>query len=395
VRGLLEEQPEAWREELARKTEVWRTWLSSPPEDDDDDDAAEGDLYGDVEDFEEEGDETPAALDPPLSEDEPLRLRTRVTSAREDAIALLLVALVRDNVQIGAFYLRRLVWMRPLFHARPERTEERLERSDEDRLLLDSAVKSSDGFFTTFFVSPYSKFIARWAARRGLTPNQVTTASMLIGAAAAGAFAVGERWGLVAGAVLVHLAFVTDCVDGQLARYTRSFSRLGAWLDSVFDRAKEYLVMAGLAIGSSRMGDPVWLLACAAIGLQTIRHTSDFAYMATRRRDVETMPQPPLEQPLDSGQVAAARRATAATDPAAAPRPTVASRLLSRWHAIDRMDAMVWIKKMIAFPIGERFALIAVTAAFFTARTTFVALLIWGGFAFVYAVAGRVLRSIR
>ena len=95
---------------------------------------------------------------------------------------------------------------------------------------------------------------------------------MVIGILAAAAFATGERWGLVAGAVLLQLAFTADCVDGQLARYTRTFSKLGAWLDSIFDRAKEYLVFAGLAIGASRAGDAVWLLACAALTLQTVRH---------------------------------------------------------------------------------------------------------------------------
>src|SRR3954453_11521062 len=112
---------------------------------------------------------------------------------------------------------------------------------EEAAALLKSAVKASDGFFTTFFVSPYSKYIARWCARRGFTPNQITTVSLLIGLAAAVAFATGERAGLIAGAVLLQLAFTTDCVDGQLARYTRTFSKLGAWLDSVFDRSKEYL----------------------------------------------------------------------------------------------------------------------------------------------------------
>ena len=66
--------------------------------------------------------------------------------------------------------------------ARPPRSsaprEEILEH-DEDRELLNSAVKGADGFFTTFFVSTYSKYIARWAARRGLTPNQVTMFSIV------------------------------------------------------------------------------------------------------------------------------------------------------------------------------------------------------------------------
>lgn len=45
-------------------------------------------------------------------------------------------------------------------------------------------------------------------------------------------------------------------------------------------------------------------------------------------------------------------------------------------------------------PIGERMALIAVTAAFFNARVTFVALLVWGGIAALYILSGRTGRSL-
>ena len=104
---------------------------------------------------------------------------------------------------------------------------------------------------------------------------------------------------MVAGAVLVYFAFVFDCVDGQLARYTRQFSKLGAWLDSIFDRSKEYVVFAGLAIGASRTGDPVWLLAGAALALQTTRHAIDFSYPVSQHQVIAAMPQPPIEDPFD------------------------------------------------------------------------------------------------
>ena len=233
---------------------------------------------------------------------------------RDDAAALLLVGLVRGGAQLSGSHLRAAVLDAPAVAPRPPPRPSATSRSiDEDRVLLDSAVKGADGFFTTFFVSPYSKYIARWAARRGFTPNQVTTVSVLIGVLAAAAFATGERWGLVAGAVLLQLAFTTDCVDGQLARYTRTFSKLGAWLDSVFDRTKEYLAFAGLAIGASRMGDPVWLLACAAITLQTVRHMADFSFGGSQREAIGATPQPPVEQALDAaGAAAEARRAAGA-----------------------------------------------------------------------------------
>jgi hypothetical protein len=224
---LVADVPEAWQHELARKAERWRAAVGrSAGEEEGGDDFAGPDEPEDVDDAPEE-EHVPVVL----SDADEAQLRTRVAAAPEDAAALLLVGLVRANVDVTPIYLRQLFWTRPLSADAAARAAKRITEYDVDRLLLESAVKSTDGFFTTFFVSPYSKYIARWAARRGLTPNQVTTVSMLLGVLAAAAFATGERWGLIAGAVLLQVSFTTDCVDGQLARYTRQFSKLGAWLD--------------------------------------------------------------------------------------------------------------------------------------------------------------------
>jgi phosphatidylglycerophosphate synthase len=231
---------------------------------------------------------------------------------------------------------------------------------DEERERLDAAVKPRDGFFTTFFVSPYSKYIARWAARRGVTPNQVTVLSLAIGIVAAAAFATGERWGLIAGAVLLQVAFTADCVDGQLARYTGNFSALGGWLDAVCDRTKEYAVYAGLAIG----GADVWVLACAALILQTFRHLSDFSFTGNAEETAGENGSP------------------------------LAGRVVEGWAAGNRLPVMAWVRRVIAFPIGERFAAISLTAAVWSPRTTFIVLLVWGGVAAVYTSAGRVLRTL-
>jgi Family of unknown function (DUF5941)/CDP-alcohol phosphatidyltransferase len=298
----------------------------------------------------------------------------RVAPLGSDVLALLVVGLVRSGVPLRTAALRGMVWERP-------GTQDAIARAaevDEDKVLLDSAVKGVDGFFTTFFVSPYSRYIARWAARRGFTPNQVTAVSMLIGILAAVCFATGERWGLVAGAILLQVAFTTDCVDGQLARYTRSFSQLGAWLDATFDRAKEYVVFAGLAIGADSAGDPVWVLACAALMIQAVRHTMDFSWHTARRGLIQAPTFPPVEEPRDG--LARVRPGRGA---------------LARWRALDDTAGVAWIKRIIAFPIGERFALISVTAAFWSARTTFIAWLVWGGFATAYGLAGRLVRSTK
>jgi CTP:molybdopterin cytidylyltransferase MocA len=384
---LAADPPEAWLQELERKEESWRIGLARA--------AADADGAKDFDDADEPPEDEAEPEVVVLSDEDEARLRHRLAAAPDDAAALLLVGLVRDGAMLTGSYVRRLFWTRPLSAGAAAEAERDIATVDEDRVLLDSAVKGSDGFFTTFFVSPYSKYIARWAARRGFTPNQVTTVSVLIGLAAAIAFATGERWGLIAGAILLQLAFTTDCVDGQLARYTRTFSKLGAWLDSVFDRTKEYLAFAGLAIGASAMDDPVWLLACAAITLQTARHMSDFSFGGSQRDAISATAQPPVAQAQDAaGAAAMARRNGEA--PAAAPAArSLPDRVLGAWHAIDRAAGVRWLKKMVAFPIGERFAVISITAALFTPRVTFIAVLAWGTLGTLYTLTGRVLRSLR
>ncbi|WP_061451293.1 CDP-alcohol phosphatidyltransferase family protein, partial [Streptomyces scabiei] len=230
---------------------------------------------------------------------------------------------------------------------------------DDEAVRLRTAVKSRDGFFTTYCISPYSRYLARWCARRGLTPNQVTTASLITALIAAGCAATGTRGGYVAAGLLLILSFVLDCTDGQLARYSLQYSTLGAWLDATFDRAKEYAYYAGLALGAARGGDDVWALALAAMVLQTCRHVVDFSFNEANHD------------------------ATANTSPTAA---------LS--GKLDSVGWTVWVRRMIVLPIGERWAMIAVLTALTTPRITFYALLVGCAFAATYTTAGRVLRSL-
>ncbi len=390
--------PDGWQAELDAKADRWKLALyrrALRAESDEDDSA------------EEPSDEALAAQDVSgleagdveLEAESAAELARRVAAAEQDAPALLLTGLVRAGVQVGGSHLRRLFWTRPLTAEHVAHAAARIGEHDEDRALLDSAVKANDGFFTTFFVSPYSKYIARWSARRGWTPNGVSTLSVVVGFVAAAAFATGERWGMIAGALLLQLAFTLDCVDGQLARYTRTFTKFGAWLDSILDRTKEYAVFAGLAIGASQTGDDVWLLAGAALTLQVMRHSIDFSYPQAQHQAMGMQRQPPLEQVADSigAAVPVPLVPEGEEQPEVAgppPAESLGKRLRRAWRALDRSKRAVWVKKVIGFPIGERFAAISLSAALFDARTTFVVLLAWGGFAATYSAAGRVLRSI-
>ncbi|MGH3328048.1 MAG: CDP-alcohol phosphatidyltransferase family protein, partial [Streptomycetales bacterium] len=87
-----------------------------------------------------------------------------------------------------------------------------------------------------------------------------------------------------------------------------------------------------------------------------------------------------------------ARAAAAAASAASAASPPAAARALGYSRRLDRW--LYWPKRIFVLPIGERFALISVTAAVWNPRVTFLALLSWGSVALAYGLAGRFLRSV-
>ena len=386
---LVADPPADWRDAPRRNARDWRAALAEAA-------------------TEDRADRPPGVLGWATDRDPEDELALRARVVEEDVVGLVLVGLLRQGVAVAASNVRLFGFARPLTGEEARAALGALDAVDEDRLAMDSAVKASDGFFTTFFVSPYSKYIARFAARRGLTPNQVTLVSFLLGVVAAVVFAIGTRPALVAGAVLLQVSFTVDCVDGQLARYTRTFSQLGAWLDSVFDRSKEYLIFAGLAYGSVRArSDDVWTLAAAALALQTVRHMVGFAYGVQPGVTVPMRP-PPLEELDDATGAEAAPTAPpphgspprASARGAARPRlgglglGVLGRRVVAVANALDSHVWARWLRRIVVLPIGERFALISVTAALATPRATFVALLAWGAFAALYTGLGRILRSL-
>ncbi|GGW23651.1 hypothetical protein GCM10010381_02910 [Streptomyces xantholiticus] len=279
--------------------------------------------------------------------------------AGDGVVDSVIAELEAQGVAVHHPELGSLIAAVPSEAAERHRVRAAVEAVDDEAVRLRSAVKARDGFFTTFCISPYSRYIARWCARRGLTPNQVTTASLLTALIAAGCAATGTRAGFVAAGLLLLFSFVLDCTDGQLARYSLQYSTMGAWLDATFDRAKEYAYYAGLALGAARGGDDVWALALGAMVLQTCRHVVDFSFNEANHD------------------------ATANTSPTAA----LSSKL-------DSVGWTVWLRRMIVLPIGERWAMIAVLTAVTTPRIVFCALLVGCALAACYTTAGRVLRSL-
>jgi len=106
--------------------------------------------------------------------------------------------------------------------------------------------------------------IALGMGRLGLTPDGLTLIGF--GITVVGAILLGLQYWLVGGLV-VFIGGVFDMFDGTLARATGKVSKLGAFMDSVFDRAGEVIVYIGIVAGLQALGvADGTLLAAAALG---------------------------------------------------------------------------------------------------------------------------------
>ena len=107
--------------------------------------------------------------------------------------------------------------------------------------------------------------IALGMGRLGLTPDGLTLIGF--GITTVGAILVGlQAW--VIGGIVVFVGGVFDMFDGTLARATGQVSKLGAFMDSTFDKLGEIIVFLGIVAGLQGAGaaDVPILVAVAAMG---------------------------------------------------------------------------------------------------------------------------------
>lgn len=120
-----------------------------------------------------------------------------------------------------------------------------------------------------------------------VTPNQITLLTLLVFAGGAALLALGPGWrALLISAGVIEVAYVLDCVDGQLARLKGTSSPVGAHLDFLMDELKAFLLVAAVGVrlwlgtGQSR-----WLVealcglvvVASAISLTTFLRRPEYA----------------------------------------------------------------------------------------------------------------------
>jgi phosphatidylglycerophosphate synthase len=294
------------------------------------------------------------------------------TSARNpdiDAFDLSLLALVRGGLRVGS------VALGPFTVDRDGATVTGAPGSPWQQRLR-GASRGGDGFFSTYAVRPLSRRTTGVGLRLGWSPNAVTVASLALGAVATALTAIDNRWCWAVAGVLLLAALVVDCVDGEIARFTRRFSALGAWLDAVGDRIKEYSLIAAVAWVAARRGESAWGLAATAMVLITLRHLEDYAYVHRQRASIDGVRPDRLDidAPRDLGPVDA---------PLDLPRPRT-----------GRARVVFWTKKVVHLPIAERYLLLALGLLTFDPHLLLGGMVVAVTAAMVWTLGGRTAKAL-
>lgn len=287
-----------------------------------------------------------------------------------NAIDLVLVALTRARVQVDAAELWAAPYARSSDDLVREKVKSELANLNMGKLRLKMANRANDGFYSVFFLRKFSKLLTWLAVRVNATPNQVTLISFAIGLYSALCFTRGTFSQTLLGAVLLQLSIIVDCVDGELARYTRKFSKLGAWLDAVTDRVKEYMVFLGLAIGAEKSGQDLWIPALVMMLIQTFRHLSDYNFARSIKQRAEEQFIAPIDFSADFDGIIPSERE-------------------------PKGRLRYWLGKIIQFPIGERWLVISASAVIGGASFTFTVMPILAFISALVVFRGRTIGTLK
>ncbi|MCA9516786.1 MAG: CDP-alcohol phosphatidyltransferase family protein [Myxococcales bacterium] len=129
-----------------------------------------------------------------------------------------------------------------------------------EHALWERCRKVVDGFVSRNLNRHISLFISRRIATSPITPNHVSSFTLVLGLVGAFCAWHGTYWWVLAGAFLLKANSVLDGVDGELARMRIQSSVLGEWLDTISDDLSNQSFFLAVGFGAAHVtGDALWL----------------------------------------------------------------------------------------------------------------------------------------
>jgi len=158
-----------------------------------------------------------------------------------------------------------------------------------EHLLIEQLKKNTDGPISKIFNRPISIRISKLLLKTGITPNQISLLTFIIGIFASLFFYVGEYLYLVVGGILVQVSSIIDGCDGEIARLKLEETKYGGWFDAVLDRYADALIIFGMVLGHWTLHNDItiWTVGFMALMGSFLNSYTAGKYDAMSRKNIK------------------------------------------------------------------------------------------------------------
>lgn len=145
--------------------------------------------------------------------------------------------------------------------------------------------RSGEHWAGRLYMRRVSLRVTRLLVNSPITANGYTYLMILAGVGAGAALLIPGVWGAVAGALLIQVYLLLDCVDGELARWRRQTSITGVYLDRVGHYICEAAFLVGLGFRAADLHADGWTVLgfTAALGVILVKSETDLVDVARAR----------------------------------------------------------------------------------------------------------------
>lgn len=156
------------------------------------------------------------------------------------------------------------------------------------RQKLKATFKPREEWWSRVFATPIAygllHLVADWKV---LTPNRLTVLSFILTLLTGVLILSGVGTALLAAAILLQVAYIFDCMDGQLARYREVSSAFGSFLDKWSDYVKFPAVVLALTLEAYSRDGSVVVMAMGVLNVYFIGYLPYLKGLSQKELSIE------------------------------------------------------------------------------------------------------------
>jgi phosphatidylglycerophosphate synthase len=120
--------------------------------------------------------------------------------------------------------------------------------------------KSQRSWFPRYVSRPISIYITKILLYTPVSANHVTVSMLILGVLGGILLIFNNYWYSICGALLLIISLILDCVDGEIARYRKTTSIIGKYLDRLTHIVVYPFMFIGLCFGAYTNSQNIWFL---------------------------------------------------------------------------------------------------------------------------------------